>query len=95
MVRREPVDSVWFPPENKEHCTICLALFAIWGCCCCPSRCSGAQRARSHVRPRWRKVLRDLVRSKSGTALVVLSLTVGVDTLSLFINAEGDAAYRL
>ena len=41
------------------------------------------------MRPRWRKVLRDLARSKSGTALVVLSLTVGVDTLSLFINAEG------
>jgi hypothetical protein len=33
-------------------------------------------------------VLRDLARSKSGTALVVLSLAVGVDTVSLLINAE-------
>jgi hypothetical protein len=42
----------------------------------------------NHLRPRWRKLLRDLARSKSGTALVVLSLAVGVDTVSLFINAE-------
>src|SRR5512134_1339017 len=41
-----------------------------------------------HVNPRWRKMLRDLWINKTRTALVVLSLAVGVFTVALLINTE-------
>ena len=42
----------------------------------------------NHFRPRWRKVLRDIWINKTRTALVVLSLAVGVFTVSFLINTE-------
>jgi putative ABC transport system permease protein len=48
----------------------------------------GAQRTMKHFRPRWRKVLRDLLTNKTRTALVVLSLAVGLFTVSFLINTE-------
>ncbi len=42
----------------------------------------------THLTPRWRKVLRDLSANKTRTALVVLSLAIGVFTVSLLINAQ-------
>src|SRR5207249_1365512 len=50
--------------------------------------------------PRWRKVLRDLARSKARTALVVLSIAVGVlavgaiMTTRLILNHDLAIAYR-
>ncbi|HSB01922.1 MAG TPA: ABC transporter permease, partial [Anaerolineales bacterium] len=41
-----------------------------------------------HFPPRWRKMLRDLWINKTRTTLVVLSLAVGVFTVSFLINAE-------
>src|ERR1700690_2225151 len=41
-----------------------------------------------HVSPRWRKVLRDLYQNKARTLMIVLSLTIGIFTVSLLINAE-------
>ncbi|MGE5777497.1 MAG: FtsX-like permease family protein [Chloroflexota bacterium] len=41
-----------------------------------------------HIKPRWRKMLRDLWTSKTRTMLVVLSLAVGVFTVSFMINTE-------
>jgi putative ABC transport system permease protein len=41
-----------------------------------------------HLNPRWRKMLRDLWSNKTRTALVVLSLAVGVFTVSFLINTE-------
>ncbi len=41
-----------------------------------------------HVNPRWRKMLRDLWTNKTRTALVVLSLAVGVFTVGFLINTE-------
>ncbi len=41
-----------------------------------------------HFSPRWRKVLRDLLTNKARTALIVLSLAVGVSTVSFLINTE-------
>ena len=40
------------------------------------------------LRPRWRKVLRDLLMNKTRTVLVVLSLAVGVFTVSFLIDIE-------
>lgn len=42
----------------------------------------------SHLNPRWRKMLRDLWINKARTALVVLSLAVGVFTVSFLINTQ-------
>ena len=42
----------------------------------------------THLSPRWRKVLRDLYQNKARTLMIVLSLTIGVFTVSLLINAE-------
>src|SRR5689334_22590498 len=50
--------------------------------------------------PRWRKVLRDLSGSKARTALVVLSIAVGVfavgtiTTTRLILNQDLGGAYR-
>src|SRR5512141_890970 len=41
-----------------------------------------------HFKPRWRKMLRDLWINKTRTALVVLSLAVGVFTVGFLINTE-------
>ena len=41
-----------------------------------------------HVSPRWRKALRDLYQNKARTLMIVLSLTIGIFTVSLLINAE-------
>ncbi len=41
-----------------------------------------------HVKPRWRKMLRDLWVNKTRTVLVVLSLAVGVFTVGFLINTE-------
>ena len=41
-----------------------------------------------HFRPRWRKILRDLLTNKTRSALVVLSLAVGVFTVSFLIDTE-------
>ena len=41
-----------------------------------------------HFNPRWRKMLRDLWINKTRTALIVLSLAVGVFTVSFLINTE-------
>jgi len=41
-----------------------------------------------HFNPRWRKMLRDLWINKTRTALVVLSLAVGVFTVGFLINTE-------
>ncbi len=38
--------------------------------------------------PRWRKVWRDLSHNKTRTAIVVMSLAIGVFTVGLLINAE-------
>src|SRR5215212_12029202 len=48
----------------------------------------GVHRMMRHLKPRWRKMLRDLWINKARTALVVLSLTVGVFTVSFLINVE-------
>ena len=48
-----------------------------------------------HFKPRWRKMLRNLWINKTRTALVVLSLAVGVFTVSFMINTESSAALRL
>jgi putative ABC transport system permease protein len=41
-----------------------------------------------HLTPRWRKMLRDLWINKARTVLVVLSLAVGVFTVSFLINTQ-------
>lgn len=41
-----------------------------------------------HINPRWRKVLRDLWINRTRTLLIVLSLAVGVFTVSFLINTE-------
>src|SRR5512140_2184979 len=41
-----------------------------------------------HFRPRWRKMLRDLWINKTRTTLVVLSLAVGIFTVSFLIDTE-------
>jgi putative ABC transport system permease protein len=41
-----------------------------------------------HLNPRWRKMVRDLWINKARTALVVLSLAVGVFTVSFLINTQ-------
>jgi putative ABC transport system permease protein len=41
-----------------------------------------------HFHPRWRKMLRDLWINKARTVLVVLSLAVGVFTVSFLINTQ-------
>jgi putative ABC transport system permease protein len=41
-----------------------------------------------HFNPRWRKMLRDLWINKARTVLVVLSLAVGVFTVSFLINTQ-------
>jgi putative ABC transport system permease protein len=49
---------------------------------------TGARKSMKLFRPRWRKVLRDLAINKTRAALVVLSLAVGIFTVSFLIDAE-------